>query len=406
VRQRRIFGTLVTAQFAFAIVLLTSGGLLIRSVGRLLDTDPGVRRDHVITLSTSLPATTYSKGSDVRAFYQRLLARVGQIPGVSEVATATDVPLSVRERRAFTVETPNEAAAGLPHVIAHDWVNGKYFDALGIRLISGRFLTEQDGTGPDLVVVLNETMARRFWPGVDPVGRRMAWGGARLHGPWMRIVGVVADVRQAGLSVPPEPQTWTPWMQLPDTALAENPTGIFKNLTIILRTSVPPESVIASVRQEVRAIDPLLPLSNVKTLDDVLRESTASERFNASLLGAFAATALLLAAIGVAGVLAISVSRRTAEIGIRLALGARSSDVLVMVLRQGLTLVLLGLAIGLPSAFFVTRLLSTLLFGVGPHDPIAFAGATVLLLAVALAACVAPAIRASRIEPIAALRID
>jgi len=405
-RQRRIFGTLVTAQFAFAIVLLTSGGLLIRSFGRLLDTDPGVRRDNVITLSTSLPATTYSKGSDVRAFYQRLLARVGQIPGVSEVATGTDVPLSVRERRAFTVETPNEAVVGLPHVIAHDWVNGKYFDTLGIRLISGRYLTEQDGTGPEPIVVVNETMARRFWPGVNPVGRRMAWGGARTHGPWMRIVGVVADVKQAGIGVPAEPQTWTPWLQLPDAALAENPTGIFRNLTIILRTSVPPESVIASVRQEVAAIDPLLPVSNVKTLDDVLNESTASDRFNASLLGAFAGTALLLAAIGVAGVLAISVSRRTAEIGIRLALGAQSRDVLAMVLRQGLMLVLLGLAIGLPASFFASRLLSTLLFGIGPHDPVAFAGAIVLLLAVALAACAAPAIRASRIDPIAALRID
>jgi ABC-type antimicrobial peptide transport system permease subunit len=217
---------------------------------------------------------------------------------------------------------------------------------------------------------------------------------------------VVADVKQAGLSVPAEPQTWTPWLQLPDAELAQNPTGIFRNLTTVLRTSVPPASVVTSLRQEVRAIDPLLPVSDVKTLNDVLSESTASERFNASLLGAFAGTALLLAAIGVAGVLAISVSRRTSEIGIRLALGARRGDVLAMVLRQGLALVLLGLAIGLPLSFFVSRLLSTLLFGVGPHDPIAFAGATLLLLAVALAACAAPALRASRIDPMAALRID
>ena len=406
VRQRRIFGALVVAQFACAIVLMTSGGLLIRSFVRLLDTNPGFQQDNVVTLATSLPTSTYTNGADVRAFYGRLLDRVRQLPGVTAVGASTDLPLSIRERRMFTIETPPAASSDLSHLIAQDWVLGGYFDALNIRLLSGRHLSDQDTTTSEPVAVVNETLARRFWPDEDPVGRRIAWGGARTHGQWMRIVGVVADVKQAGLTSPTEAQTWTPWAQLPDGALGDTVIGAFRSLKLIVRTTVPPTTLVSSIRSEVRAIDPLLPVTNVRTLDEVVSTSTASQRFNAAVLGGFAGAALLLAAVGVAGVLAISVSRRTAEIGVRLALGARSGDVLTMVLRQGLSLVLLGLVIGLPCAFVAARLLSALLFGVGSHDAATFAGATGILLLVALAACAIPAIRASRINPLAALRID
>jgi putative ABC transport system permease protein len=222
----------------------------------------------------------------------------------------------------------------------------------------------------------------------------------------MRIVGIVADVKLAGLSAPTEPQTWSPWQQVPDARLGENILGVFRGLKLIVRAGVPPTTLVPAIRQEVRAIDPALPVTDVKTLDEVVTASTGPQRFNATLLGGFAGAALLLAGIGVAGVLAISVSRRTQEIGIRLALGARSGDVLRMVLRQGLAMAMLGLAIGLPFAFMSTRVLATLLFGVGTHDPFAFAGAALLLLVVALAACAAPAIRASRVDPMTALRID
>jgi putative ABC transport system permease protein len=406
VRQRRIFGALVTVQFAMSIVLLASGGLLIRSFGRLLAINPGFRTEGVISLATSLPATTYVQGSDVRAFYGRLLERVRSLPGVTAAGAGTALPLAIRERRAFTIETPPVASANVPTSLAHDWVSGRYFDALGITILAGRALGDQDTVTSEPVIVVNQTMAARFWPGESPVGRRIAWGMPRNHGRWMRIVGVAADVKLAGLSAPIESQTWSPWEQVADNQLAENIIGIFRGMKLIVRSAVPPASLIPVIRQEVRALDPALPVTDVKTLEDVVSESTGPQRFSAALLGGFAGVALLLAGLGVAGVLAISVSRRTQEIGIRLALGARGGDVLRMVLRQGLTLAVIGLGIGLPCAFVATRVLASLLFDVGTHDPVAFGGATVLLLVVALVACAAPAIRASRVDPMTALRID
>jgi putative ABC transport system permease protein len=222
----------------------------------------------------------------------------------------------------------------------------------------------------------------------------------------MRIVGIVADVKHAGLAAPTEPQTWSPWVQVPDTVLGENIVGAFRSLKLIVRTGVMPTTLVPSIRHEVRALDPALPVTNVRTLDQVVSASAGPQRFNAALLGGFAGVAALLAVIGVGGVLAISVSRRTREIAIRLALGARTTDVLGMVLGQGLMLAVTGIVIGLPCAFIAVRLVSTLLFGIGAHDAIAFGGATVLLLLVALIACAVPAVRASRVDPMTALRIE
>jgi predicted permease len=406
VRQRRIFGGLVTVQFALSLVLLVSGGLLIRSFARLIATSPGFQTDNVLSLATSLPAATYPNGADVRAFYGRLLERIQALPGVTAAGAATSLPLAVRERRAFTIEALPTAAANLPRVVAHDWVLGRYFDALGIRIVAGRALTDADTASAEPVAVVNETLAKRYWGGESAVGRRIAWGNPRTHGPWMRVVGVVADVKLSGLSAATEPQTWSPWTQVPDGMLGENIVGAFRGMRLMIRSAVPPSALVASIRREAGALDPALPLTDVRTLDQVVSASTGQQRFNAVLLGGFAGTALLLAAVGVAGVLAISVARRTAEIGIRMALGARRGDVVRMVLRQGLTLAVLGAAIGLPCALLATRALAALLFGVGAHDPIAFGGATLLLVVVALAACAVPAIRASRVDPMSALRID
>jgi hypothetical protein len=254
--------------------------------------------------------------------------------------------------------------------------------------------------------VINETLAKLYFPGEDPVNRRLAWGGAKTHGPWMRIVGVIGDVKQAGLARPTEVQTWQPWSQVPDGVVANNPTGIFRSLKLMVRSSVPPASLVSGIRAEVRRLDPALPLTGVLTLDEIVGASGASQRANAALLGGFAGVALLLAGVGVGGVLAIAVSRRTQEIGVRLALGAKRADVVRMVIRQGMVLVVAGLAIGLPCAFAATRLLRTLLFETAPHDPVSFGAATVILCLVALAACAGPALRASRVNPMTALRID
>jgi len=311
--------------------------------------------------------------------------------------------LTVRERRSFTVDSP-PAGGVATGIVANDWVTGQYFEALGARIIRGRPLVPSDSQTSEPVVVINETLAKQYFRGDDPVNRRVAWGGASNHGGWMRVVGVIGDIKQAGLGRPTEPQTWQPWAQVPYDAVANNPTGIFRSLKLMVRSSVPPASLVPAIRAEIRRLDPALPVTGVQTLDEVVGASAASQRFNATLLGAFAAVALLLAALGIGGVLAISVSRRMQEIGIRLALGAHRGDVLLMVVRQGMTLVLWGLAIGVPAAYVSTRVLRTLLFDVTPHDPVSFAAATGVLCAVALAACAAPALRASRVNPIAALR--
>ena len=401
VRQRRIFAGLVTAQFAFAVVLLAAGGLLIRSFVRLASTNPGFDAPHAVTAATSLPASSYRGGPEVRAFYERLLDRLRAVPGIGAVAVATDLPLSVRERRVFTIETPVASTASLSRTVAADWVTAGYFGVIGSRIVSGRPLTDADTQTAEPVALVNETLARRFWPGQDPVGQRIAWGLPASHGPWMRIVGVVADIKLAGLAAETEPETWQSWTQLPD-----GPMGFYRNLRIMARSDLGTEALVTAIRHEVHAIDPALPVTEVQTLDEVTRASVAPQRFNAALLGGFAAVAMLLAALGIAGVLAISVAQRTQEIGIRLALGAMPQTVTRMLVREGMLLVAAGLAIGLPAALAAARLLRSLLFETAPHDFVSFASAAAVLCLVALAACAIPALRASRVSPVNALRID
>jgi putative ABC transport system permease protein len=405
-RQRRIFAALVTAQFACAVVLLAAGGLLIRSFARLIATNPGFEASKVVSAATSLPASSYPTGGDVRTFYIRLLARARAMPGVTAVAAATDLPTSVRERRVFTIETPPAASASLAHTVATDWVVGDYFKVIGSRVVSGRGLSDSDTQVSEPVVVINETLARRFWPGQDPVGQRMAWGLPTTHGPWMRIVGIVADIKLAGLGAPVEPETWVPWAQVPDNQMGNSIVGVFRSLRLMVRSDLGTDALVPAIRREVAALDPMLPVTEMQTLDDVIGASVAPQRFNAALLGGFAVVALLLAALGIAGVLAISVAQRTQEIGIRLALGAQPPVVLRMIVREGMLLVGAGLLIGLPAAFAATRLLRSLLFETVPHDLLSFTSAALVLCAVALAACAIPALRASRVSPVTALRID
>jgi putative ABC transport system permease protein len=405
-RQRRWFGTLVSAQFALAVVLLAAGGLLVRSFSRLMSVDPGFHADRVLTLATSLPANAYPGGTDIRAFYQRLLEEVDRLPGVTASAASTSLPLSIRERRAFQIEAQPRASADLPHTVAHDWTLGRYFEALGIPLIRGRYLGDRDTPASEPVVVINETMAKRFWPGQDPVGQRIAWGGSRDGARWMRIVGIVADVKQGPLNIETFQQTYQPWVQLPDRFIADNIVGALRSLKVVARTSGDPTSLAPAVRALIRDIDPSLPVSAVQTMTDVVSASAGPQRFNTVLLGSFAAVALLLAALGIGGVLATSVSRRTQEIGVRMALGAQRGEILRMVVRQGMALALLGLAIGVPSALVLTRLMASLLFQITPRDPLTFGGVAALLVAVALAACYVPARRATRVDPIVALRCE
>jgi putative ABC transport system permease protein len=366
--------------------------------------DPGFRGDRTLTLATSLPVAGYRTGADVRAFYTRLMDRLATIPGVAAAGASTDLPLSVRERRAFAIENEREAMRALPHGGANEWVVGQYFDALGIPLKRGRFFTSQDDSGAEPAVLINEALARLFWGNDDPVGQRIAWGNQMQHGRWMRVIGVVGDVKQGPLDTETIPQLYTPWPQVDDRTLGENVVGVFRSLRLVVKTQLEPSAMASTILQEVRAIDPALPVTAVQTMTEVVRTSAATPRFNTLLVGAFALLALLLAGIGIAGVLATSVSRRTQEIGVRLALGARPRTLVAMVLREGMALAGIGLAVGWPVAWMLSRVMGSLLFEVRPRDPLAFGAAAALMGIVAVAASGIPAWRATRVEPIAALR--
>jgi putative ABC transport system permease protein len=405
-RQRRIFGALVATQVAVAVVLLVAGGLLLRSFSRLMAVDPGFRSQHVLTLSTSLPASGYPQAGNIRGFYTRLIEELSHLPGVQAVGTTTDLPLNVRERRVFTIEGEADATREMSHSVANEWVNGRYFEALGIRLMHGRYFGPQDNQTGEPVAIVNETLARQFWGTADPVGQRLAWGMPDNHAPWMRIVGVVGDVKQGPLNTETVPQVYTAWDQVSDGTMAENVMGIMRSLRIAIRTNVEPSSVAAVVRQQIRGIDPALPVMAVRTMEEVVETSTAVQRFNMLLVGLFALLALLLAAIGIGGVLATSVSRRAPELGVRLALGAQHSTLVAMVVRQGMFLAAIGLAIGLPAAWMLSRLMKALLYDVSPRDPFTFVACGLLLAAVALLACVIPAWRATRVDPLTVLRTE
>ena len=405
-RERRIFSALVTAQLAIAVVLLVGGGLLLRSFSKLMAVDPGFRAERVLTLATSLPAQAYRDAASVRGFYTRLVDDVAQVPGVSAVGATTDLPLGIRERRAFTIEQESPSTRDLPHAVAHEWVMGRYFEAIGIPLKRGRYFSPADAAQSEPVAIINETLARRFWGEADPIGQRLAWGNAASHAPWMRIVGVVGDVKQGALNTETVPQTYTPWAQVADGMVAENVTGIMRSLRVAMRGEVEPGTLAQTVRARVRAIDPALPVTAVQTMNEIVSRSAAVPRFNALLVSLFAALALVLAAIGVGGMLATSISRRLPELGVRMALGAQRRTLVGMVIRQGMVLAAAGLAIGLPSAWLLSRVLSSLLFEISPRDPITFATVAAVLSLVALVACAIPAWRVTRVDPLTVLRME
>ena len=405
-RERRIFGALVAAQLAIAVVLLVGGGLLLRSFSRLIAVDPGFRAERVLTLATSLPAQAYRDAASVRGFYTRLVDDVSQVPGVSAVGASTELPLGVRERRAFTLEQDSPATRDLPHSVAHECVTGRYFEAVGIPLKGGRYFTASDARQSEPVAIINETFARRFWGTADPVGQRMAWGNTASHGPWMRIVGVVGDVKQGALNTETVPHTYTPWLQVADAMMADNIVAMMRSLRIAVRGEVEPGALAPTVRARIRALDPALPVASVQTMNEIVSRSAAVPRFNALLVSLFAALALLLAAIGVGGMLATSISRRLPELGVRMALGAQRRTLVAMVIRHGMVLAAAGLAVGLPSAWLLSRVLSSLLFEISPRDPITFATVAAVLSLVALVACAIPAWRVTRVDPITVLRME
>jgi predicted permease len=395
---KRALRGFAAAQFAGALVLLTAAALLLRSFAALVATDPGFQPRRAIALSTFFPERGYPKRSDILAVDQRLLERLATVAGVETLGASTDLPFASSERRALAVEGGVTGSATAPPVTTQSWVMGDYFRAAGIPLRAGRLIGPQDAEGTAPVVVVSESLARRFWPGQEAVGKRLRWLAPTA--PWLTVVGVVGDVKDGRIDEEANPHTYTPLLQ-------EGPReieGFLRSIHVVLRARGEPRSLLAAARREVAAVDPSLAVANLRLLEQDVRAAVASQRFQLTLVAAFAVLGLLLAAVGVYGILVHFVGQQTREIGVRMALGARAGDVLRGVVAEGLRLAAVGVAVGLAASLAVARLLRGMLFGVGVYDPAAFLAAPALLGLVALVACGVPAWRAARVDPVVALR--
>jgi putative ABC transport system permease protein len=405
---RRLLGALVVSEIALAVLLLIGAGLLIRSSLRMQKMDRGLNPHHVLTMQVWLPRAKYAESHQVTSFYQQALRRIGSLPGVESASAINFPPLAVQYTTVpFNIE--GDAPAATPEEMAtarYSIISPSYFQTMQIPLLAGRPFTEEDSDETRGVVVISRSMAERFWPAGDWLGKRIQpqfpkqqktfWLPESRNLP-LTVVGVVADVRQEGINDSHLPQMYLPYLQ--------NPSSI---MNVLVRTAAAsdPLSYATAVRREIYAVDQDQPVFDIKTMEMLVAESFAQPRVFASLLASFAALALLLAAVGIYGMMSYSVTQRTHEIGIRVALGAQERDVLKLVIGEGLKLVLVGVAIGLIGAFVTTRILSSLLFGTSPTDPAIFTVVALLLTAIALAACYIPARRAMRVDPMVALRHD
>jgi putative ABC transport system permease protein len=393
---RRTRSTLVAAEIALALVLLTGAGLLIRTLWSMQRVERGFNPRNVAMMTVSASGAAYPRAAEVRTFFARLLERVRALPGVESAATGTGVlqPL-VTNSGVYTIEgkplPPQEERVEYPV----ESVSPGYFETVGMSIGRGRGFTDADHADAPRVVIINEMLARQGWPGEDPIGRRMRAGGEQSTAPWMTVVGIIRDAHRADVTREIRPELYTSSLQ-----------STSRTQTLLVRTAGDPEAIVASVRRELQAIDPQLPLFGVTTLERELSLTLTQPRFQAVLLTVFAAIALLLATIGIYGVTSHAVSQRTQEVGIRMAMGAARRDVLRLIFVQHLRPALIGLALGLAGAFALSRSLQSLLFGVGATDPITFTLVGFVLLLVAAAACWIPARRATRVDPLVALRTE
>jgi len=396
-QHQHLQAALLVGEVALSLVLLVGTGLLVRSFAHILDTDPGFQPEHVLTASLYLPGKQYSEDGQVRSFYRNLIERLGQLPGVKMAGASTDLPLEGGWNHVVTPEDYRTAPGAGLNVAYHSIIEGNYLQTMGIPLLRGRYFTSQDKLGSTPVLIVSKSLAGRYWPDQDPIGKRLKWGPAASNDPWLTIVGVVSDAKQSALDTATVPHTYEPYGQH---------EGAPSNLNVAIRAAGDPASLTSALRAAVWGLDRQLAVAQLRTMDQVISESNAPRRFNVSLLAAFAALAVVLAAIGIYGVIAYSVAQRTHEIGIRMALGAEARDVLKMVIVHGLWLALSGVALGAIGALALTGFLSSLLYGVKPTDPLTFVAVSLLLLAVALIAVYIPARRATKVDPMVALRYE
>ncbi|MGH9936763.1 MAG: ABC transporter permease, partial [Blastocatellia bacterium] len=395
-RAQRLRSVFIVAEVALTLALLVSAGLLVRSFWRLQQVNPGFKTDHVLTLQLTLPRSKYPEGAQVVSFYQRLQERLSALPGAeSASATSSILMPNITNSGGFSIENkpqdPREQSLELPF----EAVQPNYFQTMGVQLMNGRAFTEQDARGRPEVAIVNETFVKRYFPNEDPIGKRFTFGDANDNPQWITIVGVVRDTKRQGLDRPIRIESWMPHAQMPA-----------RSMEVVLRTTGDPLALSQAVREAVWSLDRDLPIPKIETMEQILSESVAQRRLNMLLLGLFALVALILAAVGIYGVMSYAVTQRTHEIGVRVALGARDRDVLRLVVAQGMMLALAGVAIGLIATFALTRLMASLLFGVSATDPLTFILISLLLASVALIACWVPARRATKVDPMVALRYE
>jgi putative ABC transport system permease protein len=387
---------LVISEVALSLVLLIGAGLMIKSLARLLKVDPGFKPDNTVTMHIPLPGSKYPSASQQIAFFREVTHRIEALPGVQSVGLISSAPLSGGvyaggcsiEGRVATSETDNLVAD-------RRMISPEYFSALGIPLLKGRGFTDRDDQAATGVVIVSESWARRFLPYEDPIDKRIKLGGRDSTRPWLSIVGIAGDVRDTALESEARPCVYIPYPQFPSSGM-----------TLVVRAAFDPKLLISGIRDKVWAVDKDQPVTDVKTMDQYLAASVSPRRFNALLLAIFAGVGLVLAAVGLYGVISYSVSQRTREIGIRMALGASHKSLLRLVVGQGVILTLIGVAIGVIASFFLTKFIATLLFGVSATDPITFIAISVLLIGVSIVASLVPARRAMKVDPMVALRYE
>ncbi|HZE69968.1 MAG TPA: ABC transporter permease [Pyrinomonadaceae bacterium] len=413
-RRHWLRSSLVVVEVATTMVLLIGAGLMTRSFYRLQQVNPGFSYEHLTSFSVSLPQKKYASEEQRSEFFRRLIENTRGLPGVQMVAAASGLPLGNNGwQTSFVIEGRPVPPRNETPLMEACTVTPDYFRAMNIPLLSGRFFTDQDNrsflAGRDLskldegermisgtnVIVVDEEFARRYWPNEDAVGKRIKFG-PDSKAPALTVVGVVGRVKMEGLSQDSNRvQGYFAFSQLP-----------FNGMTVIIKASRDPNQLIAAVRDQIKAIDPEQPIYNIRTMDEIRGESVAAERLNLMLLSIFAGIALVLAIVGIYGVMSYAVTQRTHEIGIRMAIGAQPRDVFRMILGQGMTLALIGVVLGLVGAFALTRLMATMLFGVQPTDPATFASIAALLTGVALVACLIPGRRATKVDPVISLRYE
>jgi len=396
-RRQRLQRGLVVAQVAVSVVLLTGAGLLIRTMAALSQVDTGLHADHVLTMEVA-PDGNQQNPAEQQALYEEMRTRLAALPGVTAVGLGSNVPL----RSTFPLEVKAEGRTLAPNepMPRADWrtADPGYFKAAGIPLIKGRFFEATDRAGTERVVIINQTLADRLFPDQDPIGRRVAWTGDVLRfipvsGDWRTVVGVMGDTRDDGLDNGPRPVLFQPFAQ----------EMVFMS-GFVIQSRQDPSGMANAVTSTVRALAPAQPIEHVLTVDQIKDESVAPRRLNAMLVGIFGALAVLIAAVGIGGVLAFSVSARTNEIGIRMSLGADGGKVQRMVLAEGWLLLGIGLVLGVAGSLVATRLIRGLLYGVVPHDPVTMSGVALLMVAIGTLACWIPALRAARVDPGIAIR--